>query len=340
MSDTVSGEKSNRNPLAVYLEIADLDPAPGIERLRSAGFDVVETDLAGLAEHPAAVALLIGYDRVDESVLMQLPNLRVIATHSAGVDMVDLSACARRGVAVCNVVDAATEEVAVHALALALSLVRSIGPHDRSVRAGGWEPLEPVMMRRPSTLTCGVVGMGRIGRRFAELARPVFARIVGTDPHPAAVSWPEAVQRLELDELLKGSDVVSLHLPLTAGTEGLIDAGALARMPRGAYLVNVSRGALVDEAALAQALRTGHLAGAGLDVLAEEPPAPGLGLATLDAVLLTPHIGYLSLQSAADYVTTPADNVIAWLRDGTPANVVQDLRTAPPGSRSGARSAP
>ncbi len=336
MSDRLPVVRTNRKrrPLAVYLEIADLDPAPGVARLRAAGFEVARTQLPNLGEYPGAEALLVGYDTVDATALDLLPRLGVIATHSAGVDMVDLEACRSRGVWVCNVPDAATEEVAAHALGLVLTLLRAIPQHDRLVRAGGWEPLERVGLRRPSALTCGVVGMGRIGRRFAELAAPLFGRIVATDPELPAGAWPDAVRRVSLEELLESSNVVSLHLPLTAETRGLIDAAALARMPQDSYLVNVSRGALVETDALEQALRSGRLAGAGLDVLAEEPPPPGFALGGLDGVVLTPHIGYLSVESAVDYADRPAKNVIAWSRGERPPNV------ALTGTRSVSRIAP
>ncbi len=353
MNDRIPPEKANRKqdavgvgratsragasshaPLAVYLDLGDLDPAPGVARLRAAGFEVVCAERSELGEHPAAEGLLVGYDRIDATALDLLPRLGVIATHSAGVDMVDLDACASRGLWVCNVVDAATEEVAAHALALVLSLLRSIPRHDRAVRSGGWEPLESVTLRRPSTLTCGVIGVGRIGRRFVELASPLFGRVVATDPEVPAASWPSSVQRLGLEELLECSDVVSLHLPLTVETRGLIGASALARMPAGSYLVNVSRGAIVDTDALEQALRSGRLAGAGLDVLSEEPPAAPFGLGELDTVVLTPHIGYLSVESAADYISRPAENLIAWSRGERPPNVVLA------GTRSVAHSAP
>lgn len=336
MSDRVLTEETNRKrpPLAVYLDLGDLDPAPGVARLRSAGCEVVCTDLCHLGEVPEADALLVGYDRIDATSLDLLPRLSVVATHSAGVDMVDLDACASRGLWVCNVPDAATEEVAAHALGLVLAVLRAIPRHDRLVRAGGWEPVTTVVLRRPSTLTLGVVGMGRIGRRFAEIAAPLFARILGTDPELPDSAWPRSVQRASLEEVLERSDVVSLHLPLTPGTSGLIDARALARMPDGSYLVNVSRGAIVDTTALEQALRSGRLAGAGLDVLAEEPPTSPFALGELDGVVLTPHIGYLSVESAADYIAKPAENVIAWSRGERPPHVVLA------GTRPAARSAP
>jgi len=318
----------------VYLDLGDLDPGPGVSRLQAAGFEVACAELAELGEHPDADALLVGYDRIDATTLELLPRLGVIATHSAGVDMVDLDACLSRGLWVCNVPGAATEEVAAHALGLVLALLRAIPQHDRLVRAGRWEPTQPVSLRRPSTLTCGVVGMGRIGRRFAELAAPLFGRILATDPQLPPSAWPDSVPRVSLEELLASSDVVSLHLPLTDETRGLIDAQALARMPAGGYLVNVSRGEIVVTDAVEQALRGGQLSGAGLDVLAEEPPAAGFALGELDDVVLTPHIGYLSVESAAEYISRPADNVIAWSRGERPPNVVLT------GTRSGARSAP
>ncbi len=309
-------------PLAVYLDLSDLDPTPGMALLGAAGFRVAHTDLEHLSDSTGAQALLVGYDHIGEQQLELLPELKVIATHSAGCDMLDLEACARRGILVANVPGAATEEVATHALAMALALIRALPQHDRLVKRGVWAPAPGVTLRRPSRLTCGVVGMGRIGQRFSTLAAPVFGRVVGYDPQLPDGFWPAGVERLELQQLLEISELVSLHAPLTAETAHLIDADALALMPDGSYLVNASRGPLVDEQALLDALNSGRLAGAALDVLEHEPPRPGFALGTLETVLLTPHIGFLSAEAETDYVELPARNVISWLRTGTPTDLV------------------
>src|SRR4051794_35776126 len=296
-------------PRAVYADVVEVDPAPGVRLLEDAGFAVTVLDTSDLERIAAgardAEALLIGYTRVDAALLGRLPNLRIVATQSVGYDMVDLDAAAARGVWVSNVPAAATEEVAVHALAMCLSLLRGLPRLDRAVRAGRWDAAE-VTLRRPSATTLGILGLGRIGRRLADAAGAVFGRVVGHDPAVAEAAWPTGVERLALADLLAEADVLSLHVPLTAETERIIDRRALARMRPGALLVNVSRGGLVDPGALLEALDAGHIAGAGLDVLDAEPPDPADPLLRHPRTLITPHAAYYSDRAAEAYVLDQA----------------------------------
>jgi D-3-phosphoglycerate dehydrogenase len=312
-------------PLAVYTDVVEVDPAPGIRLLEEGGFAVRvvgSADPAVIArEARDAAALLIGYSRVDGALLDALPGLGLVATQSVGFDMVDVDAARERGVWVSNVPAAATEEVAVHALAMALSLLRGLPFLDRAVRDGRWQADE-LPLRRPSDTTLGILGLGRIGRRLAGLARGTFGRVVGHDPVLGADAWPEGVERADLGAVLREADVVSLHLPLSADTERLIDAPALARMRPGAHIVNVSRGALIDDAALLDALDSGHLGGAALDVLEREPPDPADPLLRHPRVLVTPHAAYYSDRAAVAYVEDQARNAVAWLRDGRPRDVI------------------
>jgi phosphoglycerate dehydrogenase-like enzyme len=312
-------------PLAVYTDVVEVDPAPGIRLLEEAGFAVrvvgsPDPEVIARAA-PDAAALLIGYTRVDGALLDALPGVGLVATQSVGFDMVDLDAARERGVWVSNVPAAATEEVAVHALAMALSLLRGLPFLDRAVREGRWQA-DALPLRRPSDTTLGILGLGRIGRRLAGLAQGTFGRVIGHDPVLGADAWPEGVERADLDTVLRESDVTSLHLPLSAETERLIDAAALARMRPGAHIVNVSRGALIDDAALLEALDRGQLGGAALDVLEREPPDPADPLLRHPRVLLTPHAAYYSDRAARAYVTDQARNAVAWLRDGRPGDVV------------------
>jgi D-3-phosphoglycerate dehydrogenase len=312
-------------PLAVYTDVVDVDPAPGARLLEDAGFEVRVLDTADperiAREAPEAAALLIGYSPVGAALMDALPGLAIVATQSVGFDMVDVEAARARGIWVSNVPGAATEEVAVHALAMGLSLLRGLPFLDRSVRDGGWDgAAEP--LRRPSEATLGILGLGRIGRRLGGLARGIYGRVIGHDPLLPAAAWPGDVERVDLGELLPAADVLSLHLPLAAGTERMIDAAALARMRGGAFLVNVSRGALIDERALLDALDSGQVGGAALDVLATEPPAAADPLPRHPRVLVTPHAAYYSDRSAAAYVVDQARNVIAWRQDGRPRDAV------------------
>jgi D-3-phosphoglycerate dehydrogenase len=313
--------------LAVFVDVVDCELHDGPAVLEDAGFEVrsavatTPQQVAGAAA--GATALLVGDSPVTADVLAASAELRIVATVTAGTDQVDLDAARDRGVWVANVPDAYTEEVAVHALAMMLSLLRQLPRYDRHVREGGWDSLAGPRPARPSALTLGIVGLGRIGSRLAELARPLFGRLLGHDP---ACPPPAGVEAVSLERLLAESDVVSLHTPITPHTRGLIGRDQLAQMRPGALLVNVSRGGLVDEPALLEALDAGRLAGAGLDVLAQEPPTDG-SLLRHPAVLLSPHAGFLSPQSEREGVARQAANVAAWARTGRPLSVVVEGRS-------------
>ena len=315
-----------RAPLAVFTDPDELDPEPGRRILEQAGFEVVvvgSRDRATIVDAAqGATALLVGYAPVDRSLLDSLGSVRIVSMMAVGFDSVDLAACEAHGVWVTNVPAAASEEVAVHAFALALSLVRRIGFLDRHVRQGGWAADADEPMRRPSTMTFGVVGLGRIGRRVAQIAQPVFGRVLGHDPNLDDPAWPPSVGRRSIEQLLRESDVVSLHLPGQAGGRPLLDGERLAMLPPGAALVNVARGSLVDQGALLAALDEGRLCGAALDVLALEPPRLDDPVRSHPRVILTPHLAYLSDQSAHDYVARAAENVVAWATTGQPLDVV------------------
>jgi D-3-phosphoglycerate dehydrogenase len=207
---------------------------------------------------------------------------------------------------------------------MALALIRRVPFLDRHVRDGGWSFEAAGTAGLPGELTLGIIGLGRIGRRLASLGRGLFARIVGHDPLVTADRWPPAVERVELDECLRASHVVSLHLPLTEETQRLIDRRALALMPSGSMLVNVSRGGLVDEDALMEALDRGQLAGAALDVTDPEPPDVGGRIRNHPRILLTPHAAFYSAQTPDRYVVRQAENVVAWKLHGRPLNPVNE----------------
>lgn len=316
-----------QRPIAVYTDWDGmLDIAPGRALLEAAGWEtraVASTEPERIvAACRDATAICLGLAQVSAAMLEAMPHLRIIATASAGIDMVDAEAARARAVWVANVGGASTDEVASHALAMALALVRHLPLLDRDVRAGVWAGEATGPLRRVTRLTLGVVGVGRIGRRLAEMAEHVFDEVVGCDPNVPEDSWPAAVRRATLDDLLGEADVVSLHLPLDTSTERLFDAHRLALMKRGSWLVNVSRGALVDVPALLAALDRGHLDGAALDVLPSEPPNPADPVLRHPRVLLTPHAAFYSVESAADYVRIQAENVLAWQRVGRPLSPV------------------
>ena len=202
-------------------------------------------------------------------------------------------------------------------MAMTLSLLRGLPLLDRDVRAGMWDGTRH-RLRRLSEVTVGVVGLGRIGRRYADQIAPLVGRVVGHDPMATTAD----LELLPLEELLRVSDAVSLHLPLTPRTRHLFDEHRLGLLPDGAVLVNVSRGALIDADALVKHLDSGHLAAAALDVLAHEPPSLDEPLLRHPRTLLSPHAAYLSEASARDYVLHQAANVVALHRTGRPLTPV------------------
>jgi D-3-phosphoglycerate dehydrogenase len=310
----------------VYVDTVETDAAEGRDLLCAEGF-VVRSAVAAtaadvLAAAAGADALLVGDSPVTAEVIAGLAGrLRIISALTVGVDHIDLEAARSAGIWVTNVPDATTEEVAVTALAMALSLIRHIPFLDRAVRAGGWDAFASGRRRRPSALTLGIVGLGRIGRHLAGLATPIFGRVCAHDPTPAA-AWPSGVARLELRDVLAEADVLSLHLPAQPGEPPLLGAEAIARMRLGAFLVNVSRGALVDTDALLAALDDGRLGGAALDVVAGEPPALDAPVRRHPRVLLTPHAAFWSDDAEAASYARQAANVVSWKRDGRPLTVV------------------
>jgi D-3-phosphoglycerate dehydrogenase/(S)-sulfolactate dehydrogenase len=237
------------------------------------------------------------------------PRLRAIARAGTGHDAVDLVAATARRIVVSNTPGANADSVAEHAFALLLALARCLVDNDRSIRTGGW-PKRAVRPLRGTTL--GIVGLGCCGRAVARRALAFGMRVVGYGRHAEAI--PGLVP-LELEDLLAESDVVSLHLPLTAATRGLFDRRAFARMRRGALLINTARGELVNGEDLAVSLRSGHLAGAGLDVLSAEPPDPDHPLLSLPNVVLSPHIAG-SDATALDAMAEQAARCVVGLHQG------------------------
>lgn len=181
-------------------------------------------------------------------------------------------------------------------------------------------------MRRPSTLTLGIVGLGRIGQQLAEFAQASFKQILGHDPYLPDPSWPAGIRRMELTELFRQSDVVSLHIPLTEESHRLVDHELFTQMRPGSYLVNVSRGGLVDLDALLPVLDSGHLAGAALDVLPQEPPPPDHPILKHPRVLLNPHAAFYSVEAEEEVRRKAVLNVLKWAQEDRPPYVIVEGR--------------
>ena len=303
--------------------ITDSDlPSAGVEEalLGAAGIDVERAACRTSADVAAAGAeadaLIVQWAPVDDEALAGMPRLRFISRLGIGYDMIDVGAAAARGVAVANTPDYCIEEVVAHTIALVLACTRGIVAGDRQVRAGGWAATELAPpARRLSNVTLGVLGLGRIGSLVAEGARALGFRVIAHDPGHPSSSAP-------LSEVLASADVLTLHLPLTPENHALIDATALARLPRGAIVVNTSRGPLVDEAALVAALRSGHLAGAALDVYEREPLPADSPLRDLPGVILSPHAAWCSPEALTDLPRLATQQVIAFLAGDAVPNVV------------------
>jgi D-3-phosphoglycerate dehydrogenase len=262
---------------------------------------------------------LIQYAPVTERVCAALPQLGIASRYGAGFDTIDTAACARHGVWVANSPDYGVGEVATHALAMTLALLRHLPFYDRDVKAGCWSYLSAGQIRRASNLTIGILGLGRIGKRFAHLARNSFGRVIASDPYLIDGDFPAYVERVALEPLFEQADAISLHVPLNAETRGLVGAHLLARGKRGAVLVNTARGAVVDVDALLTALNDGRLDAAALDVLPNEPIAPDHPLAQHPRVLLTPHAAFYSTEAEVELRRKAALNIVQWARDGRPA---------------------
>ncbi|MDQ3669393.1 MAG: oxidoreductase [Actinomycetota bacterium] len=268
---------------------------------------------------PEAVALVVrgGGSRVTARVIDAAHELRVIARTGVGVDEVDLDAATRRGVPVVIVPDAGAQAVAEGALALLLALGKRLTLLDRLVREGRWAERDAVEIRDLEGSTLGIVGLGRIGRRLADLGRAVGMTVVAADPY-ADVAGSE----VDLVTLFERSDFISLHAPLTDETRGMVDASLLARLPDGAILVNLARGALIrslDD--VLEALETGRLGGVGLDVFAEEPPDLSHPLFRHERVLVSPHALGMSRAAKSAIARAAAEGIIAVLRGDRPRAV-------------------
>jgi D-3-phosphoglycerate dehydrogenase len=279
------------------------------------------TEMARFAE-----VLVVGSATMTREFLSVLPRLKGLVRGGIGVDAVDVAAATDLGIVVANVPDFCTDEVAEHTFALIFAVARKITPIDRRVRRGQWQGLVPTQILpiyRLRGRTLGVIGMGKIGRMVAQKARALGMNVIGFDPYLLpGVAAAIGVPLVSLEELLRQADVVSLHVPLTSETRHLINARTLALMKSQSMLINVARGQIVDEAALQMALDSGHLAGAGLDVLEQEPPAASNGLFRFENVVFTSHYASCSVEAYADLRRQISEQVAEILRAEFPRNLV------------------
>lgn len=301
--------------------ITDALSPEALERLKAAddaSFDVVHRPPPQALREmmPAYDALIIRSSvRVDADLLAAAGRLRVIGRAGVGLDNVDVDAASLRGVTVMNTAGANAVAAAEHTLALLLALCRHVPQADAALRAGEWHRGQFLGLQLYRK-TLGIVGLGRVGAQVAKRARAFGMRVIAFSPHVADdVARELKVTLVSLDDLLARADFITLHTTLRPETRGLIGAGAIERMKRGVRLVNCARGALVDEAALVDALRSGHVAGAALDVFAAEPLPADSPLRTLPNVVLTPHLAASTVEAQRDAGLRIVDQVLAALRD-------------------------
>ena len=274
-----------------------------------------------------AEAVMIDSVRFSAREFKALPDLRYLGLFATGFDRVDLEAAIAHGVTVCNVPAYGTDSVAQAAMALVLSLAHRVRECDALVQRGEWVagreqryPAQPLMELRGKVF--GVVGLGRIGRATAGLARAFGMRVLGYNRTPRAEAAQDGIELVELEELLRRSDVVSLHTALTDETHHLIDENALSRMKPGALLINTARGGLIDDRALAAALQDGRIGGAGLDVLGpSEPPEPDNPLLSAPNCIITPHVAWATPEARGRCLQGAAANLRAF-QEGRAQNVV------------------
>jgi D-3-phosphoglycerate dehydrogenase / 2-oxoglutarate reductase len=314
----ITALSSDEGPHFPLLEAAGFEVLPGSRRRNLWNEDELIAELEG------CVAIVAGSEPYTPRVLEACRELRVIARTGVGFDAINLEACDRLGIVVATTPGVNHHAVAEHTMALLFGVARGFPAQDQGVRSGRW-----IRIAGPRVMgsTLGIVGLGRIGQATATRALGVGMKVIAFEPRPNAEfvkQW--GIELASLDELLEKSDYVSLHSPCTPDTRHLMNADRFAKMKPGSVLINTARGALVDEAALFVALKSGHLRGAGLDVFETEPLPLDSPLLTLPNVLLAGHVAGLDVESQADTLKMTADTIISLCGGRWPTERIQNLR--------------
>ena len=311
---TVNLDIAGRRPSAEIFDAAGID-----WEHRYGGPDWLDEDTR--AALSGADAILAGAERLNESTMVRADRLKVVCRNGVGYDRVDVDYCTRRGIVVTYTPGVMADAVADLAMGLLLAVVRGLSTGDRSVKAGGYEV---AMGEDLASMTLGLLGCGRIGVEVVRRALGFRMRVLVHDPWVAPEELREiGAEPVSLEGLLAGADAISLHLPMSGENARIVDAGFLRRMKPGSWLINTARGGLVDEAALISALEDGHLAGAGLDCQATEPPAgDSARLAALAQVVATPHSGSNTVTARTRMAEVGARDIVAVLQGRRPRHVV------------------
>ena len=315
--------------MSFYVAVADsvfptLDPAREVLKTIGATLELAPAGQpeAFMALAAKADAVLVTYAKINADMIAGMPKVRIISRFGIGVDNVDLDAATARGIVVTKVPDYCIDEVSDHAMALLLSVVRKIPASSARTHGGRWEMKAVVPIHRLRGSVIGLVGFGRIPQLVVPKAQSFGMKVIAFDPYaPAEAFTTLGVESVSLAELLSRSDYVSVHCPLTPETKNLFSTETFKQMKAGSYIVNTARGPIIDEAALAVARDSGHIAGAALDVMAQEPP-PASPLFGRDNVLITPHTSFYSEESLVELQTKAAQEVVAVLSGKAPRNPV------------------
>ncbi|HZF85423.1 MAG TPA: hydroxyacid dehydrogenase [Burkholderiaceae bacterium] len=278
-----------------------------------AGKAPTEEDLVALCKRHDPVAIIVRYGKVGAAVMDAAPSLKVVSKHGSGTDTIDKVAAKARGIEVVAAVGANAAAVAEQALALMLACAKSVVPLDARMHAGHWDKATHKSLELGGR-TVGLVGLGAIGQRFARMADAIGMRVIGFDPF--AKNLPDHIQAVDLATIWREADVISLHCPLTDENRGMLNADTLAQCKRGVMVVNTARGGLIDEAALLAAVRSGQVAGAGLDSFAVEPMTAGHPFQGQERIVLSPHIGGVTSDAYVNMGVAAAKNLLTVLERG------------------------
>ena len=291
---------------------------PELRMAKSASAD----DILAVARE--ADAVLVTYAKLPGELLNELARCKVVGRFGLGVDNIDIPAAAQLGITVTYVPDYCLREVSDHAMALLLAMARKVPFSNSLVQSGRWEVPPIVPLRRLEGQVLGLIGFGNISRALAPKAKAFGLTVITHDPYVSAdVVTAFGVENTSFEELLRRSDFVSIHAPLLPATRGLMNAAAFVQMKTGAFLINTARGPLVDDTALAEALDSGHLGGAALDVVTVEPLAKESRLLGRDNVILTPHTAFYSVEALEELQTKCASDVARVLSGEAPVYPVK-----------------
>lgn len=267
-----------------------------------------------IKEASEADGIVFCYELVDEAFLDQMKKPKIFSRTGIGMNNIDIPACTKRGILVANVRDPQTVEVANHVSAFVLALDRSLVKANKLVREGVWamEPIAPIWCL--TGMVFASYGFGRIAKATTKRMKAFGMEVIACDPYVSAEEMSEyGVRKVEAEELITTADFLSLHLPYTKETEKIVDADVLKKMKKTAYLINTARGGLVDEEALVEALKTGEIAGAGLDTLSTEHPTPDMPIFSCENAIITPHAGWYSEEANVALMSEAAKNVADFL---------------------------